>query len=225
MKKVYLIQADEDGPIKIGVATNVSSRFSSLQVATHIPLKLLGLIDGDEKMERRLHKKFEDLHLRGEWFMPGTALMDFAAALPPPPPVEVREKKFALDPGASKIWFDMSIRTDLDAAKKIGRNRSTIKSHLGPSGRTAGGLSTERARELGKAGAAASPATKPKGGRMPYRQMAKIINAAPTLAAAIEEINATNYEPVTKIWLYRAKRAGKLIFKKRRGATGAKPST
>lgn len=86
-------------------------------------------------------------------------------------------------------------------------------------------LSPERAREMGRLGSEASPATKPKGGRMPYRQMAKIINAAPTLAAAIEEINATDYEPVTKIWLYRAKRAGKLIFKKRRGATGAKPST
>lgn len=87
------------------------------------------------------------------------------------------------------------------------------------------GLSTERARELGKAGAAASPVTKPVKGRMSYGAMAKIINASPTLASAIEAINDQSEVPVTKIWIYRAKRAGKLKIKKRRGATGAKATS
>lgn len=83
-------------------------------------------------------------------------------------------------------------------------------------------LSPERAKELGAAGAAKSSATKPKTGHMPFRNMAKIINEAPTMSVAIETINAAGYEPVTRIWIYRAAKAGKLKLKKRRGDTGAK---
>lgn len=85
-------------------------------------------------------------------------------------------------------------------------------------------LSPERAKELGVAGAAKSTATKPKAGHMPFRTMAKIINESATMNVAIETINAAGYEPVTRVWIYRAAKAGKLKLKKRRGDTGTKPS-
>ena len=68
------------------------------------------------------------------------------------------------------------------------------------------------------------PVCKPKTGMMPLRQMAKIINESPTMHVALETINAAGYEPVTRVWLYRAKANGKLKIKKRRGNTGAKLS-
>jgi hypothetical protein len=66
---VYLIGGN--GYVKIGIATNVKNRFSSLQTASPFPLKLLKTwkcIDAREK-EYKLHMKFETFRQSGEWFL------------------------------------------------------------------------------------------------------------------------------------------------------------
>ena len=64
----YFIQAGDDGPIKIGRASDVHRRLKELQTASHERLRLLAVIRGDH--ERSMHKFCGDSRLHGEWFRP-----------------------------------------------------------------------------------------------------------------------------------------------------------
>lgn len=66
---VYFIQAGQ-GPIKIGVATNINKRLSMLQVGNHEPLSVLATVQGGINLETKLHWKFHKHRVRGEWFEP-----------------------------------------------------------------------------------------------------------------------------------------------------------
>jgi len=63
---VYFV-SDGDA-IKIGKANNPRSRLGGLQTSHYKPLRILGLMPGDETLERHLHGKFRKHHIRGEWF-------------------------------------------------------------------------------------------------------------------------------------------------------------
>lgn len=65
---VYFIQAGDDGPIKIGVAEKPMKRLAELQVASPVELNLLAVMKGGVDRERRLHTKFAEWRLHGEWF-------------------------------------------------------------------------------------------------------------------------------------------------------------
>lgn len=98
---LYFIQEGEDGPIKIGIATDVSARLRGIQSGNPRPLRVLfGTFAGHDGsrfalhqgavverpeaarwLERRWHKSFAHLCLRGEWFAPGADLLDAIAAL------------------------------------------------------------------------------------------------------------------------------------------------
>lgn len=64
---VYFI-GTEDGPVKIGLTTNVRQRLESLQTASPIKLELLAYCDGDRWLEQRYHDFFAPHRLQGEWF-------------------------------------------------------------------------------------------------------------------------------------------------------------
>lgn len=75
---VYFIQSDgPDGPIKIGVSMSVKGRMRDLQVANPKPLRLIGKMPGSSRDERKIHRQFKHLHIRGEWFRPGNDLLIF----------------------------------------------------------------------------------------------------------------------------------------------------
>lgn len=65
---VYLIRCGEDGPVKIGSADAPQERLAALQTAHWQTLALVRVWQGGETEERKLHRKFSDLHIRGEWF-------------------------------------------------------------------------------------------------------------------------------------------------------------
>lgn len=67
---VYFIQQAEDvnGPIKIGTATNLTSRLKSLQCGNPEELRILAFVASNEALESLLHGYFRDGHIRGEWF-------------------------------------------------------------------------------------------------------------------------------------------------------------
>jgi hypothetical protein len=65
---VYVIQAGENGPCKIGHTSNMPGRFSSMQTATHVQLRLIAVYEGGHSEEQGLHKQFAALRLKGEWF-------------------------------------------------------------------------------------------------------------------------------------------------------------
>lgn len=77
---VYFIQAGEGGPVKIGKADDPRARMSELQVAHHVELSLMRVIEGDLAVEQWLHRHYADLHLRGEWFRFSECMM----AIEPP---------------------------------------------------------------------------------------------------------------------------------------------
>lgn len=72
---VYFVQAGEGGPIKIGVAVDISARIAALQTAHWAPLRVLAEMPGGEDQETELHGRFANLSIRGEWFHPGADLM------------------------------------------------------------------------------------------------------------------------------------------------------
>jgi hypothetical protein len=74
---VYFIQAGEGGPIKIGYSANPRDRMASLQTASSVRLKLLGVVPGAGANEQALHERFGDLRTNGEWFLPSARLLGF----------------------------------------------------------------------------------------------------------------------------------------------------
>jgi hypothetical protein len=74
---VYFIQANKNGPIKIGKATDVNRRFYQLQQRHPEPLKILGIVDGYTQEELDFHRQFASFRLHGEWFEPSPELTDF----------------------------------------------------------------------------------------------------------------------------------------------------
>lgn len=76
---VYFI-SDESGPIKIGKSKNPRARLASMQTSSHTPLSILGVIDdADDLKEKDLHRKFDAIRLKGEWFQRTPELLDFIA--------------------------------------------------------------------------------------------------------------------------------------------------
>lgn len=65
---VYLIRAGENGPVKIGRASDPAQRLSDLQTAHWETLRLIRVWEGDAAEESALHLQFADLRIRGEWF-------------------------------------------------------------------------------------------------------------------------------------------------------------
>lgn len=66
MTSVYFARCGEQ--IKIGIASNVKSRITSLQVASPQPIELLGAVRGTAHDERALHERLAPHRVSGEWF-------------------------------------------------------------------------------------------------------------------------------------------------------------
>lgn len=66
---VYCIQSTDGGPVKIGKARSVEKRLAALQTAHPYKLTVIATIqNGGREMERKLHRRFADRRLNGEWF-------------------------------------------------------------------------------------------------------------------------------------------------------------
>jgi DNA-binding XRE family transcriptional regulator len=79
MSAVYFIREESSGAIKIGVAKDVYRRLSFLRTAHSSELTLLGVIAGDGLREAALHRQFQHIRLRGEWFRPEPDLLALIA--------------------------------------------------------------------------------------------------------------------------------------------------
>jgi hypothetical protein len=102
-KRVVYFVADGIGHVKIGVATSVESRLAGLQGANALPLTLLAYTPGGADLERELHQRFREHHVRGEWFRLVSEIEDHIAGVieaeakrpkqKPPLPDHVIERK------------------------------------------------------------------------------------------------------------------------------------
>ncbi len=69
MSYVYFIQADEDGPIKIGTTSDdPQRRLRQLQTGNASKLRLLGAIRGTSVEEKKFHASLSEWQRQGEWF-------------------------------------------------------------------------------------------------------------------------------------------------------------
>jgi len=83
-ERVYFVQAEGGGPIKIGRATDVERRVADLQRYSPLPLHVLAVAEGGSALETRLHQRFANTRKHGEWFEPSESIMavisEYAAA-------------------------------------------------------------------------------------------------------------------------------------------------
>lgn len=75
---VYFMQQGDDGPVKIGVTKDPRARHKTLQAATPHVLHVRALIWRHPDTEKLLHRIYAEHHLRGEWFHPAPAILEFA---------------------------------------------------------------------------------------------------------------------------------------------------
>jgi hypothetical protein len=71
----YFIQAGVEGPIKIGSTKNLPVRLRTLCAMSPVPLRLLGLIEGDH--EDACHARLAAFRLHGEWFVAADFVLEF----------------------------------------------------------------------------------------------------------------------------------------------------
>jgi hypothetical protein len=79
---VYFMRVDGRGPVKIGFSVNVAQRLSNHGVSNSGKPVLVASMHGTKATEKRLHNKYGDLHIKGEWFKYTGALKAFVEALP-----------------------------------------------------------------------------------------------------------------------------------------------
>lgn len=65
---VYFLQNERTLAIKVGFTTNVKARIQHLRPASPDRLRLLGVIPGDQGVERQVHRNLGAHRLVGEWF-------------------------------------------------------------------------------------------------------------------------------------------------------------
>ena len=78
---IYFIQQGDDGPIKVGYSTNPEKRLKTLSTASPHSLHLLKVVEGDETLEKRIHTRFAEIRLGGEWLQATQDLLDFIESL------------------------------------------------------------------------------------------------------------------------------------------------
>ena len=71
---VYIIENQDSGAIKIGVAHNVEKRIKQLQTGSVSELNLIyrsNICSNAFEVEKFMHDKFNNRHIRGEWYNVG----------------------------------------------------------------------------------------------------------------------------------------------------------
>ena len=76
---IYFAKSNRTMRIKIGKSMRLRQRLKQLEVLHGEQLDVLGIMDGYTKEERELHRKFDHLNVRHEWFLPEPELLSFIA--------------------------------------------------------------------------------------------------------------------------------------------------
>lgn len=141
---VYMIQAGEDGPVKIGTAYNPHRRLAAFQNGHFHHLKMLAIYDGEAREERLLHQRFAALRIRGEWFHfdrdmlnPGIPGLEFTRPEIVEAPLLAEIETFLAASGETPTAFgrrvaaDPSLVADLRSGRSVGRRlRERIQAAL-----------------------------------------------------------------------------------------------
>lgn len=75
---IYFIECA--GRIKIGFSLKPDARFRKINVEAPFACELLGVVDGDRKLESGLHAQWAHLRCHGEWFAASKELCEWIGA-------------------------------------------------------------------------------------------------------------------------------------------------
>lgn len=75
---IYFVQAGDDGPVKIGITTDIRRRLTALRTGSPAPLRLLGHLPANSSFEKGLHRRLAAARLHGEWFKPTREVLAWA---------------------------------------------------------------------------------------------------------------------------------------------------
>jgi hypothetical protein len=75
--RVYFVQAEGGGFIKIGHAVNLAQRLATMQLGCPLRLQILVNVPGGVRREKELHVRFKAYRRHGEWFEPADELLAF----------------------------------------------------------------------------------------------------------------------------------------------------
>ena len=78
---VYLMSNQAGTEVKIGMSANPKRRLRALSTANAYPLELLHFVLGGRSLERALHDKFKQHHIRNEWYSSCAEIKDEFARL------------------------------------------------------------------------------------------------------------------------------------------------
>lgn len=65
---VYMVGMEGEPYIKVGFASELSSRMVGMQVSSPKKLLVLAVFPGSRKAESMFHRELQSHHVRGEWF-------------------------------------------------------------------------------------------------------------------------------------------------------------
>ena len=74
---IYLIVDKEMYYCKIGFSVEPKKRLKQLQTGCPLDLYIYGTIDGNQYVEREVHKLFKAYHIRNEWFNLSHSIIDY----------------------------------------------------------------------------------------------------------------------------------------------------
>ncbi|MGV0964218.1 MAG: GIY-YIG nuclease family protein [Polynucleobacter sp.] len=80
MSVVYFMQAGPNGPVKIGHSRSLVTRLDAIRRHNAAEVVLLGAYSGGLREEQDAHRQLAAYRIRGEWFHPTPAVLDFMAA-------------------------------------------------------------------------------------------------------------------------------------------------
>lgn len=78
---VYFAQSDKIDQVKVGYTTNLKQRFKQLRSQSCSDLSLIGCIEGDDALERRIQSHLIPANISGEWFHATHYVVRFCRAL------------------------------------------------------------------------------------------------------------------------------------------------
>jgi len=119
---VYMIQAGDGGPVKIGWSTDVDDRLRAIQTGSPVALALLRTIDAHPIGERLLHQQYAHLRQRGEWFTFCPTML--TTGIPAAQQMEARPSKAWHNRGLAR-WLQETGTTLTEFANRIGEDVST----------------------------------------------------------------------------------------------------
>lgn len=131
--RVYFIQIEAAGPIKIGFTRGKPlDRMEILQCGCPWPLRLVGSVPGTKRNENWLHEKFSQFKMLREWFRPEIDLSEIlVSTFVWPAPINPVDRAIAL---AGSVW-DLERATGchqptISVARRSGKVPKRIQKYL-----------------------------------------------------------------------------------------------